>query len=183
MGPNCLLFSDVYRLSGAFWDGSGVGWSPRPRAPVLGAPQRALDRNLWQIMVQSAGAQRTLLYVCTDGSAHACGVGDCPRLVPTLGGPGETSGPQINRFPSTRPPWWGRQYRELKLIFSAPSTCPIDLFGPVANGTILKQLQAAFHISKPDIIPQIQKCGPGGIYTGLKDCHRMSAGPAGVDSR
>ena len=25
----------------------------------------------------------------------------------------------------------------------APSTCPIDLFGPVANGTILKRLQAA----------------------------------------
>ena len=32
--------------------------------------------------------------------------------------------------------------RELKkLFFSAPSKRPIDLFGPVANGTILKRLQ------------------------------------------
>ena len=60
-GPNYLLFSDVDRLSGALWDRSKVGWSPTPRAPVLGALQRALDRNLWQIMVQSNRAQRTLL--------------------------------------------------------------------------------------------------------------------------
>ena len=31
-----------------------------------------------------------------------------------------------------------------KLIFLASSKCPIDLFGPVANRTVLKQLQAAF---------------------------------------
>ena len=60
-GSNYLLFSDVARLSDALRDRSGVGWSPRQHAPVLGAPQRALDRNLWQIMVQSIGAQRTLL--------------------------------------------------------------------------------------------------------------------------
>ena len=60
-GPNCTLFSDADRLADALWDRSGVGWSPTPHAAVLGALQRALDRNLWQIMVQSNGAQRTLL--------------------------------------------------------------------------------------------------------------------------
>ena len=60
-GPNYLLFSDVDRFADSLWDRSGVGWSPTPHAPVLGAPQRALDRNLWQIMVQSNRAQRTLL--------------------------------------------------------------------------------------------------------------------------
>ena len=60
-GPNCLLFSDADRLPDSLWDRSGVGWSPTPHAPVLGALQRALDRNLWQIMVQSSRAQRTLL--------------------------------------------------------------------------------------------------------------------------
>ena len=49
-GPNYLLFSDVARLSDALRDRSGVGWSPTPHAPVLGAPQRALDPKLWQIM-------------------------------------------------------------------------------------------------------------------------------------
>ena len=34
-GPNCLLFSDVDRLADSLWDRSGVGWSPRPRAPAL----------------------------------------------------------------------------------------------------------------------------------------------------
>ena len=49
------------RLSDSLSDRSGVGWSPTPHAAVLGAPQRALDRNLCQIMVQSNRAQRTLL--------------------------------------------------------------------------------------------------------------------------
>ena len=45
-------------------------------------------------------------------------------------------------------PWRGRQFRELKkIIFSAPSKCPIDLFGPVANGKILKRLQVAFRFA------------------------------------
>ena len=84
------------------------------------------------------------LYVCTDGSRRACGVGDCPRLVPTPGASRETSGPRIHRIPPTRQSYWDRQYRELKkLIFLAPSTCPIDLFGPVANGTVLKRLHVA----------------------------------------
>ena len=49
-GPNYLLFSHADRLPGSLWAGSGVGESPRPHAPVLGAPQRALDPKLWQIM-------------------------------------------------------------------------------------------------------------------------------------
>ena len=49
-GPNYLLFSDVDRLADSLRDRSGVGWSPTPQAPVLGALERALDRNLWQIM-------------------------------------------------------------------------------------------------------------------------------------
>ena len=60
-GPNYLLFSDVDRLADSLRDRSGVGWSPRQHAPVLGAPQRAPDRKPWQIMVQSNRAQRTLL--------------------------------------------------------------------------------------------------------------------------
>ena len=31
-----------------------------------------------------------------------------------------------------------------KFHFSAPVACPIDLFGPVANGTVLKRLHARF---------------------------------------
>ena len=38
-GPNYLLFSDVDRLADALWDRSGVGWSPRPHAPILGASE------------------------------------------------------------------------------------------------------------------------------------------------
>ena len=85
------------------------------------------------------------LYVCTDGSRRACGVGDCPRPVPTLGVSRETAGPRIDRIPSTRPPWRDGQYRELKKLFFSPSSkCPIALFGPLANGTILKRLHVAF---------------------------------------
>ena len=45
-GPNYLLFSGAARLSDALRDRSGVGWSPRPHTPVLGAPQSALDPKL-----------------------------------------------------------------------------------------------------------------------------------------
>ena len=107
-----------------------------------------LPRELW-IEIFGKSWSRAIerkgpcLYVCTDGSRRACGVGACARLVATLGGLGETSGPRIDRFPPTRPPWWDRQYRELKkLIFSAPRKCPIGLFGPLAHGTILERLHA-----------------------------------------
>ena len=144
-GPNCTLFSGVDRLSDSLRDRSGVGWSPTPHALVFGAPQRALDRNLWGIMVQSNRAQRNLLILCTDGSRRARGVGDCPCLVVIINDLGEISGPRIDRNPPTWPSWRNRQYRELKkILFSPPSKCPIDRFGPLANRTILKQLHVAF---------------------------------------
>ena len=52
----------------------------------------------------SAHCQAPCLYVFTDGSGRACGVGACVRLVPTLSDPRETSGPRIDRIPPTRPP-------------------------------------------------------------------------------
>ena len=72
-GPNYLLFVDADRPSDSLRDRSGVGWSPRQHAPVLGAPQRTLDRKLWQIMVQSSGAQRTCtdMYPLIEAPAHA----------------------------------------------------------------------------------------------------------------
>ena len=36
-GPNYLLSVDADRLADALRDRSGVGWSPSPHAPVLGA--------------------------------------------------------------------------------------------------------------------------------------------------
>jgi hypothetical protein len=138
-GPNCLLFSDADRLSDSLWDRSGVGWSPTPHAPVLGALQRALDPKPWQFMVQSNRAQRTLLIYMHRWKPPRVRVGACACIVQTLSELRETSGPRIDRIPPTRPSWRDRQYRELKkLVFSAPSTCPIGLFGPVANRTILK---------------------------------------------
>ena len=59
-GPNYLLFSDVDRLADALWGGSEVGLSPTPHAPVLGALQRALDRNLgksWSRAVERKGSR------------------------------------------------------------------------------------------------------------------------------
>ena len=56
------FFLDVDRPSYSLRDSSGVGWSPRQHALVLGAPQRALDRKLWGIMV----VVRALLGTCTD---------------------------------------------------------------------------------------------------------------------
>ena len=77
-------------------------------------------------------------------SGGVCGVGACTRPLPTQSEPRETSAPQIDRIPSARPSWRDRQYRELKkLFFSPPSKCPIDLSGPSANGTMLKQLHVA----------------------------------------
>ena len=72
-GPNYLLFSDGDRLADALWDRSGVGWSPIPHAPVLGAPQRALDRKLWGIMAQVQGLVSTCtdMYPLMEAPAHA----------------------------------------------------------------------------------------------------------------
>ena len=77
------------------------------------------------------------------GSGGVGGVGDCTCIFLTPSDPRETSGQRIDRTQPARPSWRDRQYRELKkLIFSAPRKCPIDLFGPVANGTMLKWLHA-----------------------------------------
>ena len=115
-----------------------------------------LSRELW-IEIFGKSWSRAMerkgpcLYVCTDGSRRACGVGSCARLLPTKSDPRETSGSQIDRIPSTRPSWRDRQFRELKKLFFSPlDKCPIDLFGPVANGRILKRLYDA-SISKPSV--------------------------------
>ena len=76
-GPNCLLFVVTDRLADVLWDGSEVGWSPRPHAAALGALQRALDRKLWHFMLETSGLRCILADVSLAGSARACGVGDC----------------------------------------------------------------------------------------------------------
>ena len=72
-GPICLLFSDVDRLADSLWDRSEVGWSPRPHAAALGALQRALDRKLWGIMVETSGQLSTCphRYPPMEAPAHA----------------------------------------------------------------------------------------------------------------
>ena len=129
---------------------------PRTRSGIgLGSGSRlrrmrqrlVLPRDLWieifgQSWSRAIECKGPCLYVCTDGSRRACGVGACACLLPTKSGPWETSGPQIDRIPSTRPSWRDRQYRELKkIIFSPPSKCTIDLFGPLANRTVLRRRQ------------------------------------------
>ena len=90
--------------------------------------------------------------VLTAGSG---GVGACTCTSNDLERPRETSGPRIDRIPPTRPPWWRRQYRDIKkLIFLTPSTCPIDVFGPVASRTILKQMHGV-HIKSNKTGPQL----------------------------
>ena len=92
-GPNYLLFSDVDRFADSLWDRSGVGWSPTPHAPVLGAPQRALDPKTGHFVMETSGLRCILADVSEAGSARACGVGDCTCIVTTLDDLGETSGP------------------------------------------------------------------------------------------
>ena len=61
-GPTYLLFVDADRLVDSLWDRSGVGWSPTPHAPVLGALQRALDREVVGLLLRPDVWLRT----CTD---------------------------------------------------------------------------------------------------------------------
>ena len=108
---------------------SGVGLgSGRRRNRIrwcLGLPRELWIENFggsWFDLTAMHAAQ----YVSTDRSGRSRGVGACARLVPTISALRATSGPQIDRFPSTRPPWWRRQYRELKkLFFSAPISVPL----------------------------------------------------------
>ena len=72
-GPNCLLFSDVDRLSDSLWDRSEVGRSSRPHAAALGALQRVLDPKLWGIMgeVRALLGTWTDMYLLTEAPTHA----------------------------------------------------------------------------------------------------------------
>jgi hypothetical protein len=122
----------------------------------------------------------------------------CGRLTiyrPTLSDPRETSGPRIDRIPSTRPSWRDRQYRELKkIIFSPPSKCTIDLFGPLANRTVLKRLHTCRSqkatkrlVRRPQPIPQLNRrqargavCSDRRFYSGggvvvRCDAHRSNS--------
>ena len=72
-GPNYLLFSDPDRLADSLWDRSEVGWSPVPYEPVLGALQRALDRDLWGLVLEVRALLGTCtdMYLLTEAPAHA----------------------------------------------------------------------------------------------------------------
>jgi hypothetical protein len=72
-GPNYLLFSDADRPSDALRDRSKVGSSPRPHAPVLGAPQRALDREVVGLVLKPGIWLRacTDMYPPMEAPAHA----------------------------------------------------------------------------------------------------------------
>ena len=72
-GPNYLLFSDVDRLADALWDRSEIGWSARPHAPVLGALQRALDREVGGLVLKPDVWLGTCtdMYPPMDAPAHA----------------------------------------------------------------------------------------------------------------
>ena len=128
----------------------------------LELPRELWIQNFGGSWCRSAHCQAPCLYASTDGSRRACGVGACTCIVPTLGDPRETSGPRIDRIPPARPPWRDCQYREIKKIFFSPlSKCPIDLFGPVANRTILIKVHAASRSSSrnprrtpPSTLPQ-----------------------------
>ena len=72
-GPNHLLFSDPDRLTDSLWDRSGVGWSPTPHVPFLGAPQRALDREVDGLVLKPDWWLRTCtdMYLPMEAPAHA----------------------------------------------------------------------------------------------------------------
>ena len=83
----------------------------------------------------------TLVDASGAGSGGVCGAGDCARLVETIGDPRETCGPRIDSIPQARPTTSTPRIK--KLPFLPPSKCLIDLFGPVSNRTILKQMHVA----------------------------------------
>ena len=100
--------------------GLGSGSPLRRMRPYLELPRELwieiFDKS-WSRAIERKGP---CLYVCTDGSRRACGVGACARLLPTKSDPRETSGPRTDRIPSTWPSWRDRQYRELKKYFYRP---------------------------------------------------------------
>ena len=72
-GSNYLLFSGTDRLLDTLRDRAGVGWSPGPHAPVLGAPQRALDPKLGELGLWPDVWLRELpdMYLSMEAPAHA----------------------------------------------------------------------------------------------------------------
>ena len=95
-------------------------------------------------MARPCLAEHRLAHSMPMEAPRVRGVGDCTRLIPTLGDPCGTSGPRIDRLPSTRPPWWRRQYRELKNYFSAPASVPLISLDQYRTERILKQLHVTF---------------------------------------
>ena len=68
-----------------------------------------LSRELWieifgKSWSRAVERKGPCLYVSTDGSARVRGVGVCARLVPTLSGPRDTSGPRMDRILQLQPP-------------------------------------------------------------------------------
>ena len=110
---------------------SGIGLRSggplRRKRRILGLSGELWIQNFGKSWSRAIERKGPCLYVCTDGSRRACGVGACARLLPTKSGSWETSGPQIDRIPSTRPPWRDRQYRELKKLyfFRPPVSAPL----------------------------------------------------------
>ena len=103
-GPNCLLFSVADRLSDALRDRPEVGWSPRPHAPILGAPQRALDPKLAGLVLWPDVWLRELPICIYRWKHPRMRRRRWPTSSTTLGDSLETSGPRIDRIPLARPP-------------------------------------------------------------------------------
>jgi len=72
-GPTYLLFVDADRLVDSLWDRSGVGWSLRPHAPVLGGLRRALDPKLIGLVPEVLALPSTCtdMYLLMEAPAHA----------------------------------------------------------------------------------------------------------------
>ena len=96
-------------------------------------------------MANGVIAQRTMGDVYFVGSARVGGVGDCARLVPTLGGLGNTSGQQINRIPQARPSWWESSISRIKKNnFFAPQEVSYCSLGTSIERKDTKRLLVAF---------------------------------------
>ena len=123
-GPNYLLFSDPDRLADSLWVRSEVGWSPAPHAPVLGAPQRALDPKLRGLGPGGRALPCTLPICIRRWERPRTRRRRLPTSSTDLGDPRETSGPRIDRFPPARPSWWPVPRIE-KNFFWAPVRVPL----------------------------------------------------------
>ena len=114
--------------------GLGSGGRLRRMRRFLG-----LFRELW---IENSGGSWSraierkgpCLYACTDGSARACSVGACPRLVPSRSDFRETSGPRIDRIPLARPTTLvARRRPRIKFFFFDPQEVS-DRYPRTTNG-------------------------------------------------